>query len=109
MIMSSSETLKTEIVSNTKDELSFKLQQKYKPKLLPGKAVNSLITLTFDDKGKVKYHKVCQSPLQGRKHMLTTVKDMWNEKDYSHEGLGAVMKTLNGDHLTKVTQPPKSL
>lgn len=63
MIMSSSETLKTEIVSNTKDELSFKLQQKYKPKLLPGKAVNSLITLTFDDKGKVKYHKVCQSPL----------------------------------------------
>lgn len=39
-----------------------------------------------DDKQKVKYHK-----------------DMWNEKDYSHDGLGKIMKTLNGDHLTKVS------
>jgi hypothetical protein len=29
------------------------------------------------------------------------VQDMWNEKDYSHEGLGKIMKELNGDHLTK--------
>jgi hypothetical protein len=26
---------------------------------------------------------------------------MWNEKDYSHEGLGKIMKELNGNHLTK--------
>jgi hypothetical protein len=26
---------------------------------------------------------------------------MWNEQDYSHEGLGKIMKELNGDHLTK--------
>jgi len=32
-----------------------------------------------------------------------------NEKDYSHEGLGAIIKSLNGDHLTKVTSPPKWL
>lgn len=36
-------------------------------------------------------------------------KDMWNEKDYSHEGLGKVFKSLNGDHLTKITQPPEGL
>lgn len=48
--------------------------------------MNSLVTLTLDEQGKVKYHK-----------------DMWNEKDYSHEGLGKIMKTLNGDHLTKVS------
>jgi hypothetical protein len=35
--------------------------------------------------------------------------DMWNEKDYSHEGLGKIMKELNGDHLTKITQPPADL
>ena len=47
------------------------------------------MTLSLDDEGKVKYHKY-----------------MWNEKDYSHEGLGKVFETLNGDHLTKITQPP---
>jgi hypothetical protein len=34
---------------------------------------------------------------------------MWNEKDYSHEGLGKIMKELNGDHLTKITQPPDAM
>jgi len=46
----------------------------------------------FDGEEKVVYHK-----------------DMWNEKGYSHEGLGKVFKTLNGDHLTKITQPLMSL
>lgn len=59
MIMSKSQTLKTEIVADSLEELSFKLQQEYSPKGLPAsKVVNSLVTLTFDDKGKVKYHKV---------------------------------------------------
>ena len=91
--MASSKTLATEIVQNESNLIVFKLQQEYTPRLSPvGKKVNSLVSLTLDDEGKVKYHK-----------------DMWNKKDYSHEGLGKVMKTLNGDQLTKVTRPPGDL
>lgn len=92
-IMAKTRTIKTEVVSSKDDEIIFKLQQEYTPKPMPiAKKVNSLVTLTLDKEGKVRYHK-----------------DMWNEKDYSHEGLGKVLKTLNGDHLTKITQPPDSL
>jgi hypothetical protein len=95
--MSTSKTIATEVVSSTDSELIFKLQQEYTPRLFPvGKRVNSLISLALqkNEKGeeKVVYHK-----------------DMWNEKDYSHEGLGKVMKTLNGDYLTDVTRPPATL
>lgn len=91
--MATSKTLKTEIVSSKPDEIIFKLQQEYTPRVLNmSKAVNSLVTLTLDEGGKVRYHK-----------------DMWNEKDYSHEGLGKIMKELNGDHLTKITRPPADL
>lgn len=87
-IFSPSKTLKTEVVESEPDRIIFKLQQQYTPKVIKlTKVVNSLVTLSLDDQGKVKYHK-----------------DMWNEKDYSHEGLGKVMKTLNGDQLTKVSQ-----
>ncbi|KAL9090689.1 MAG: hypothetical protein Q9165_005177 [Trypethelium subeluteriae] len=82
-----------EIVEDSPTSIKFKLQQEYKPKVLHiSKPVNSLVTLTLDDEGKVRYHK-----------------DMWNEKDYSHEGLGKIFKTLNGDYLTGVTKPPESL
>ncbi|KAI5270842.1 hypothetical protein E4T47_05813 [Aureobasidium subglaciale] len=92
-VMAKSQTLKTEVVESKPDRIIFKLQQEYTPRVIHfSKPVNSLITLTLDDQGKVKYHK-----------------DMWNEKDYSHEGLGKVMKTLNGDYLTKITQPPETL
>ncbi|TKA66211.1 hypothetical protein B0A49_07507 [Cryomyces minteri] len=92
-MMASSKTLKTEVISSKPSEIIFKLQQEYTPRILHfSKPVNSLITLALDEQGKVRYHK-----------------DMWNEKDYSHEGLGKVLKTLNGDHLTKITQPPDSL
>lgn len=91
--MATSRTLATEIVSNTPTELIFKLRQEYTPRVLHlSKPVNSLVSLTLDGEGKVKYHK-----------------DMWNDKDYNHEGLGKVMKTLNGDHLTKITRPPAEL
>lgn len=85
-VMASSKTLATEIVSNSQTELVFKLRQEYTPRLVHfSKPVNSIVSLIFDEAGgKVKYHK-----------------DMWNEKDYSHEGLGKVMKTLNGDHLNE--------
>jgi len=91
-----SRTLKTEVVDDGPDRVVFKLQQEYTPKVLQtAKVANSLVTLslvTENGQEVVKYHK-----------------DMWNEKDYSHSGLGKIFKTLNGDHLTKVTQPPKSL
>ena len=91
-----SKTLATEIVQDSPHEIIFKLRQQYNikgvDKLGVGKTADSLVSLTLDQEGKVKYHK-----------------DMWNEKDYSHEGLGKVMKTLNGDHLTKITRPPATL
>ena len=92
-LFASSKTLKTEVVLSEPQKLSFKMQQEYTPKVASfSKPVNSLVTLTLDNEGKVKYHK-----------------DMWNQKDYSHEGLGKIMKTLNGDHLTKITRPPSDL
>ena len=91
--MASSRTLATEIVSDSPTSIVYKQQQEYTPRVLRvSKPVNSLITLTLDEQGKVRYHK-----------------DMWNEKDYSHEGLGKLLKTLNGDHLTKITRPPEGL
>ncbi|KAL8785905.1 MAG: hypothetical protein Q9195_008450 [Heterodermia aff. obscurata] len=92
-VMASSRTLATQIVSSTPNELVFRMKQEYTPRVLHySKPVNSLITLTLNEQGKVIYHK-----------------DMWNDKDYSHEGLGKIMKTLNGDHLTKITRPPGDL
>lgn len=91
--MASSKTLKTEIVHDSPTEIIYKQRQEYTPRLLQiSKPVNSLISLTLDEMGQVKYHK-----------------DQWNEKDYSHEGLGMVLKRLNGDHLTKITRPPADL
>lgn len=91
--MANSRTLATQIMTSSPAEIIFKLRQEYTPRVLhTGKAVNSLVSLTLDGEGKVRYHK-----------------DQWNEKDYSHEGWGKVMKTLNGDYLTMVTQPPKDL
>lgn len=91
--MASSKTLKTEIIEDAHNIIIYKQQQEYTPRILHfSKPVNSLISLTLDENGKVKYHK-----------------DQWNEKDYSHEGLGKVLKTLNGDQLTKITRPPEDL
>jgi hypothetical protein len=73
--------------------LIFKLQQRYTVRALQlSKTINSLVSLSLDEEGKVRYHK-----------------DLWNEKDYSHEGVGKFFKELNGDHLTKVTKPPTTL
>lgn len=61
-IMKSSRTIKTQVVSSKSDEIIFKLQQEYTPKPLPiAKKVNSLVTLTLDSEGKVRYHKVSRA------------------------------------------------
>ena len=92
-IFSSLRTLKTQVVEDNPNLIVFKMQHEYTPKGLgKGKAVNSLVSLGLDDAGKVKYHK-----------------DMWNEKDYSHEGFGRLIKKMNGDQLTKITRPPEWL
>lgn len=58
--MKTTRTIKTQVVSNEPDSIIFKLQQEYTPKPMPiAKKVNSLVTLTLDKDGKVKYHKVC--------------------------------------------------
>jgi len=63
-MMASTRTLKTENVLSEPDRIVFKLQQEYTPRVVHfTKPVNSLITLTLDERGKVKYHK-----------------DMWNDK-----------------------------
>ncbi|KAL4866128.1 hypothetical protein BDV12DRAFT_173333 [Aspergillus spectabilis] len=91
-----SETLATEVVSSTENELVWKQRQRYTfAGIHVSKTADSLVSLRLENQGgskKVLYHK-----------------DMWNEKDYSHEGLGAAIKKLNGDQLTHVTQPPESI
>ncbi|KAI4593448.1 hypothetical protein KJ359_009338 [Pestalotiopsis sp. 9143b] len=93
-VFSSLRTLKTEVVKDTPTEIVWKMQHEYTPKGLGGKskAVNSLISVGLDDKGKVRYHK-----------------DMWNEKDYSHGGLGKFFKTLQADVTPAMSRPPKTL
>lgn len=92
-VFSSLRTLATEVVEDKPDLIVFKLRQEYTPIVLhKSMAVNSLVSLSLDDQGKVRYHK-----------------DMWNEKDYDHQGLGKILKKLNGDKLTKITQPPEDL
>jgi len=91
--MASSRTLATEIVQSDTKTLAFKMKQEYKPRVVMAKKeVDSLVSLTLDGEGKVIYHK-----------------DQWNEKDYSHEGVGMWLKKLNGDYLTGITRPPKDL
>ncbi|KAJ4388588.1 hypothetical protein N0V93_006046 [Gnomoniopsis smithogilvyi] len=86
-------TLKTEVVKDSDEEVVFKLRHEYTLKGIGvSKAVDSLVSLGLDQDGKVRYHK-----------------DMWNEKDYSHEGLGKVFKKMNGDFLTGITKPPQTL
>ncbi|KAI1336983.1 hypothetical protein F5Y15DRAFT_391925 [Xylariaceae sp. FL0016] len=94
-LFAKSETLATEITSSTEHELVWKQRQRYTfVGIHASKTADSLISLRLEGEEpneKVVYHK-----------------DMWNEKDYSHEGLGALMKKLNGDKLTGITKPPKS-
>lgn len=86
-------TLATEVVEDKPNLIVFKLRQEYTPIVLhKAMAVDSLVSLALDEDGKVRYHK-----------------DMWNEKDYDHQGLGKMLKKLNGDKLTRITKPPEDL
>ncbi|KAK4540185.1 hypothetical protein LTR36_009683 [Oleoguttula mirabilis] len=111
LVIKSSVTKAVEVVSSTSASdgqanepaaIVFKMKHAWTPRVL-GKTfdVNHFVTLSLEKAGpedgegpseRVKYHK-----------------DQWNEKDYSHAGLGKVMKTLNGDWATIGTRPPKDL
>ncbi|OOO07734.1 hypothetical protein AFCA_012763 [Aspergillus flavus] len=95
-LFAKSETLATEVTASTEHELVWKQRQKYTfAGVHASKIADSLISLRLEGKEpneKVVYHK-----------------DMWNSKDYSHEGLGMLIKKLNGDKLTNITKPPESI
>ncbi|RDW78714.1 uncharacterized protein DSM5745_05566 [Aspergillus mulundensis] len=95
-LFSKSETIATEVTSSTEHELAWKQRRKYTlAGIHASKVADSLVSLKLQRSGpgeKVVYHK-----------------DMWNEKDYSHDGLGAAIKKLHGDKLTHVTKPPESV
>ena len=81
------------MVLNNPQEMHFKKRQTFNPRVVHKPyTVSSLVSLTFDEHGKVKYHK-----------------EMWSEKDYTHSGIGHFMKTINGDQATWVTRPEKDL
>ena len=87
------ETKAVEVVKDNKDEIIFKMRHEYTLKgVHASRNVDSLISLGLDPAGKVKYHK-----------------DQWSGSDYDHQGIGKLIKRLNGDKLTNITQPPKSL
>lgn len=52
----------------------------------------SLVGLTLDNEEKANNHR-----------------DVRNDKDSNHEGLGRVMETLNVDHLTNIETLPREL
>lgn len=92
-IFSKLESRKMEVVKDTPTEIVFKPRQEYTPKVLQTPPeVDALVSLSLDDAGKVRYHK-----------------DMWNDKKYSHGGIGKLIKKLNGDYLPKTTLPPNSV
>lgn len=70
-------------MASTDDELVWKQRQRYTfAGIRVPKTADSLVSLKLEGSEpgeKVVYHK-----------------DTWNEKDYSHEGLGALVKKLNG-------------
>ncbi|TKA29811.1 hypothetical protein B0A50_03175 [Salinomyces thailandicus] len=110
-VMKSSETTAIEVVSSTPvadmegkepGAIVFKMKHAWTPRLA-GKTwdVNHFVTLSLE--------KATEEDGEGPGERVKYHKDQWNEKDYSHEGLGKAMKTLNGDFATIGTRPPKDL
>lgn len=109
--MKSSTTEAVEIVSSTPipdasakepGAIVFKMKRAWSPRLTHKTFdVNHFVTLSLE--------KALPEDGEGPSERVKYHKDQWNEKDYSHEGLGKVMKTLNGDFATIGTRPPKDL
>ncbi|KAL4957500.1 hypothetical protein BDW69DRAFT_156190 [Aspergillus filifer] len=95
-LFAKSETLVTEVTSSSEHELVWKQRRRYTfAGIHVAKTADSLVSLKLEGaepNEKVVYHK-----------------DMWNGKDYDHEGLGALIKKVHGDKLTHVTKPPEEV
>lgn len=100
----------TEVVESTPSTLIFKMRCDYTFRLIGAtKPVNSLITLTLDpdpdsrsDKDLVGTQRPDgKGPLQGWMETVKYHKDMWNQNDYSHEGLGAGMVIRSSKLITQ--------
>ncbi|KAJ0418283.1 hypothetical protein BJY00DRAFT_315172 [Aspergillus carlsbadensis] len=99
-VFEKSETLATEVVECGEDTVVFKQRQRWTLRgvgePVGAKTVDSLVSLRLEEQDgegeKVVYHK-----------------DMWSQRDYDHEGFGAMVKKLNGDKLTHITKPPESI
>lgn len=109
-VMKESKTLAVEVVESSEQTTAltpaaivFKMKRAWTPKGLLGKTfdVNHFVTLSLE--------KATPEDGEGPAERIKYHKDQWNEKDYSHAGLGKVMKTINGDYATIGTRPPKDL
>ncbi|KIA75898.1 hypothetical protein HK57_00303 [Aspergillus ustus] len=97
-----SETLATEVVESDEDGMVWKQRQRWVLRglgeSLGGKTVDSLVSLRLETE-----------EMGGGEEKVVYHKDMWSGRDYDHEGFGALVKKLNGDKLTHITQPPDSI
>jgi hypothetical protein len=109
-VMKSSTTTSIQVVSSTQASpnsdvpasIVFKMKRAWTPRLSPKTFdVNHFVTLSLE--------RAAEEDGEGPSERVRYHKDQWNEKDYSHGGLGKIMKTINGDTATIVTRPPKDL
>ncbi|KAL2278410.1 hypothetical protein FJTKL_14505 [Diaporthe vaccinii] len=86
-----------QVVTNDRDLIQFKHEEEWTFKVIPKTAVvNAIVSLSLDpatidsDFIRVKYHK-----------------DQANEKDYSNEGFGAVIKKFQADKVAPLMDSPE--
>ena len=111
VVAKESKTLAVQVVSSTSvanaqgsvpGELVFKMKRAWALRAMKkAYEVNHLVTLSLE--------KAAGEDGEGPSERVKYHKDQWNEHDYSHDGFGKVMKTLNGDYTTIGTRPPKDL
>jgi len=109
-VMKSSATESIEVISSTQASTNsdipasivFKMKRAWTPRLSPKTFdVNHFVTLSLE--------RAAEEDGEGPSERVKYHKDQWNDKDYSHGGLGKVLKTVNGDSATVATRPPKDL
>ncbi|KAK7734089.1 hypothetical protein SLS63_004374 [Diaporthe eres] len=86
-----------QVVTNDRDLIQFRHEEEWTFKVIPKTAVvNAIVSLSLDpatidsDFIRVKYHK-----------------DQANEKDYSNEGFGAVIKKFQADKVAPLMDSPE--
>ena len=108
VVMKSTTTTAIEVVSSTQADppltpaaIVFKMKRAWTPRLMKTFDVNHFVTLSLE--------KAAEEDGEGPSERVKYHKYQWNEQEYSHGGLGKVLKTMNGDMATIGTRPPKDL